>query len=57
MEELKITANELTSLLISSARKGFAQGSKPSGERNMELAIYSVEATVKGLIKTHKLKK
>ena len=57
MEELKITANELTSLLISSARKGFAQGSKPSGERDMGLAIYSVETTVKGLIKTHKLRK
>ena len=57
MEELKITADELTKLLVSSARKGFAQGGRPAGERKMSLVTSSIDAVVKGMCKTHKIKK
>tara|TARA_Y100000361_G_C11089652_1_gene305732 strand:- start:301 stop:474 length:174 start_codon:yes stop_codon:yes gene_type:complete len=57
MEELKITADELTALMVSSARKGFAQGGRPAGERKMGSVTASIDAVVKGMCNTHKLKK
>ncbi len=56
MNQLILTEDEITKLLVSSARKGFAQGSREAGERKMGSVVASIDAVVKGLVRTHKAK-
>lgn len=52
MEEIVLTANQLHSLLMSSAKLGFAAGQK---ERTLENAAYKADIVVEGLKKTNNL--
>lgn len=56
MEQITISANDLRSLMVSSARLGYAKGGQIAGERKLEDVIIGISVTVDGLKKTNKAK-